>query len=94
MTMWRGVSAPRSNLPLPNAAVSLMSGSMEEEIQKLQMALAHQQEDISRLSEELYTQQQEIAELRLLLKTTQTQFAQAVAELGADGGKEPPPPHY
>ncbi len=68
---------------------------MSDPVEDLQVGLAHQELAIEALSDEVAGQGRLIAELRAELDELKRQMRELRPSLlGADGGDEPPPPHY
>ena len=68
---------------------------MNDSIEDLQVSLAHQELAVEALSDEVASQGRLIVELRAELDELKRQMREfRPSPLGADGGDEPPPPHY
>ncbi len=68
---------------------------MSNPVEDLQVSLAHHELAVEALSDEVASQGRLIVELRAELDELKRQMRELrPSPLGADGGDEPPPPHY
>ena len=68
---------------------------MSDPLEELQITIAHQERTVEALGDEVASQGRLIADLRLELDRLKSQMRDLKpSPLGADGGDEPPPPHY